>query len=126
LLKKYSQWFKTNKNKLIGKMIIIILVATIVTLTINLFKGKSILENSYSIIFLIAIFLFSLLISKYISSIWLQFVSSFVVVFILLSIQMFIDGSYVDYTSFIIIGGVALFLTFMILIIVKALLKVTK
>lgn len=107
-------------------MIIIVLIATLVTLSINLMEGKPLLEDSDFIIFLIAIYGFSFIISKYIYARWLQVFSSFVVLFILLTIQMFNDGSYVDYTSFIVIAGVALLLSFAVLIIVKALSKDSK
>lgn len=125
-MKKYSKWFEANKNKPIGKMIIIVLIATLLTLAINLMEGKPLLKNGDFIIFLIAIYGLSFVISKYIYVIWLQVLSSFVVLFIFLSIEMFYDGSYVDYTSFIVIAGVALLLSFAVLIIVRALSKDSK
>ncbi|CDI47617.1 conserved hypothetical protein [Lactococcus lactis subsp. lactis Dephy 1] len=39
---------------------------------------------------------------------------------------MFSDGSYADYTSFIVIGGVALFLAFIMVVLIKALFKNSK
>jgi len=58
--------------------------------------------------------------------IWLQFLISFIAAFIIFTLQMFSDGSYVDYTSFIVVGGVALFLAFIMVVLIKALFKNSK
>lgn len=45
-----------------------------------------------------------------------QFILSFILTFTFLTLQMLNDGSYIDYTSLIIGGLVAIFISFMILI----------
>ena len=126
MCKKYLNWFRANKNKPIGKMIIIILIATILTLAINLIKGNSLIKNMDFVLYLSVMYLFAWLILKYIKTSLLQFLVSFIASLTVLTLQMFSDGSYADYTSFIVVGGVALFLAFMMLIVIKALSKSSK
>jgi len=75
---------------------------------------------------LIGMYGYILLLLKYIHQIWLQFLISFIAAFIIFTLQMFSDGSYVDYTSFIVVGGVALFLAFIMVVLIKALFKNSK
>lgn len=107
-------------------MIFIVLVVTFTTLTINIIQGDSILQNMDFTLLLIGMYGYILLLQKYIHQIWLQFLISFIVAFIIFTLQMFSDGSYADYTSFIVIGGVALFLAFIMVVLIKALFKNSK
>ncbi|HAC0319503.1 TPA_asm: transporter, partial [Listeria monocytogenes] len=42
------------------------------------------------------------------------------------TLQMFSDDSYADYTSFVVVGVVALFLAFIMVVLIKALFKNSK
>ena len=126
MLKNYINWLKKNRNKPVFRMIFIVLVVTFTTLTINIIQGDSILQNMDFTLLLIGMYGYILLLQKYIHQIWLQFLISFIVAFIIFTLQMFSDGSYVDYTSFIVVGGVALFLAFIMVVLIKALFKNSK
>ncbi|WP_179884668.1 transporter [Lactococcus lactis] len=126
MLKNYINWLKKNRNKPVFRMIFIVLVVTFTTLTINIIQGDSILQNMDFTLLLIGMYGYILLLQKYIHQIWLQFLISFIVAFIIFTLQMFSDGSYADYTSFIVIGGVALFLAFIMVVLIKALFKNSK
>lgn len=126
MLKNYISWFKKNINKPVFRMIFIVLVVTFTTLTINIIQGDPILQNIDFTLLLIGMYGYIFLLQKYIHQIWLQFLISFIAAFIVFTLQMFSDGSYVDYTSFIVIGGVALFLAFIMVVLIKALFKNSK
>ena len=126
MLKNYINWLKKNRNKPVFRMIFIVLVVTFTTLTINIIQGDSILQNMDFTLLLIGMYGYILLLLKYIHQIWLQFLISFIAAFIIFTLQMFSDGSYVDYTSFIVVGGVALFLAFIMVVLIKALFKNSK
>lgn len=126
MLKNYISWFKKNRNKPVFRMIFIVLVVTFTTLTINIIQGDPILQNIDFTLLLIGMYGYIFLLQKYIHQIWLQFLISFIAAFIVFTLQMFSDGSYVDYTSFIVVGGVALFLAFIMVVLIKALFKNSK
>ena len=107
-------------------MIFIVLVVTFTTLIINIIQGDPILQNMDFTLLLIGMYGYILLLQKYIHQIWLQFLISFIAAFIVFTLQMFSDGSYVDYTSFIVVGVVALFLAFIMVVLIKALFKNSK
>ncbi|MEQ7203818.1 transporter [Lactococcus lactis] len=92
----------------------------------HLIKGNSLIKNMDFVLYLSVMYLFAWLILKYIKTSLLQFLVSFIASLTVLTLQMFSDGSYADYTSFIVVGGVALFLAFMMLIVIKALSKSSK
>lgn len=123
MLKNYINWLKKNRNKPVFRMIFIVLVVTFTTLTINIIQGDSILQNMDFTLLLIGMYGYILLLQKYIHQIWLQFLISFIAAFIIFTLQMFSDGSYADYTSFLVVGGVALFLAFIMVMLIKALFK---
>ncbi|WP_223247158.1 transporter [Lactococcus lactis] len=126
MLKNYINWLKKNRNKPVFRMIFIVLVVTFTTLTINIIQGDPILQNMDFILLLIGMYGYIFLLLKYIHQIWLQFLISFIAAFVVFTLQMFSDGSYVDYTSFIVVGGVALFLAFIMVVLIKALFKNSK
>ena len=126
MLKNYIKWLKKNRNKPVFRMIFIVLVVTFTTLTINIIQGDPILQNMDFTLLLIGMYGYIFLLQKYIHQIWLQFLISFIAAFIVFTLQMFSDGSYVDYTSFIVVGGVALFLAFIMVVLIKALFKNSK
>ena len=119
MLKNYIDWFKNNQNTPIVRMLIMISVTIFVTLILNWVKGTSLTSNVDYIVCLIIMYSGALFMNRYIHYTWIQFTLSFFVVFIILTIQMFSDGSYVDYTSFIVTDGVALFMAFMMLLVTK-------
>lgn len=120
MLKKYITWFKNNHNKPMCRVIIIVIVAVFVSLILNLVQGKSIISNMDFVLVLIIMYSGALFMNRYIHHTWMQLTLSFLVTFILLTIQMFSDRSYIDYTSFIVTAGVALFMAFIMLLVTKA------
>lgn len=126
MLKNYINWLKKNRNKPVFRMIFIVLVVTFTTLIINIIQGDPILQNIDFTLLLIGMYGYIFLLQKYIHQIWLQFLISFIAAFIVFTLQMFSDGSYADYTSFIVVGVVALFLAFIMVVLIKALFKNSK
>ncbi|EJB2336204.1 transporter [Listeria monocytogenes] len=118
--------FKKNINKPVFRMIFIVLVVTFTTLIINIIQGNPILQNIDFTLLLIGMYGYIFLLQKYIHQIWLQFLISFIAAFIVFTLQMFSDDSYADYTSFVVVGVVALFLAFIMVVLIKALFKNSK
>lgn len=72
-----------------------IFVATVYGLISNLVQGKPVLTNMDFVLSLILMYSGALFLNRYIHQTWMQLTLSFLVAFILLTIQMFSDGSYV-------------------------------
>lgn len=113
VLKKIDQYFK---RKPLYRLASIVTLTTIIQLIMNLFKHQSIFSNMEFPLSLIALFGICWLL--YLSKLphLFQFMISFSLTFTFLTLQMLNDGSYVNYTSLIIGGLVATFISFMILI----------
>lgn|SRR5699024_4993233 len=107
ILKKLDKFFKQHPFYfLFGLAIGLILLHTLV----NVIQHCPIFDEIEQIFYVIGIFLISEITAKLTHNIYIRFGVSFIVNFAYLSIQMFFDGSYVNYTSFIVTGGVAVFI----------------
>lgn len=112
-LKKIDQFYKKNPGY---RLALIAIITTIIQVIINLVKHQNIFSNMgfpLSLIFLYGICW--LLYLSQLSQLY-QFIISFSLTFTFLTLQMLTDGSYVDYTSLIIGGLVAIFISLMILL----------
>ncbi|MDK4351813.1 hypothetical protein M4I17_05230 [Enterococcus thailandicus] len=75
---------------------------------LNLFNHRFLFSNmqtTYTFLFLYGAML---LLSKLSLPKWLLFILAYLIFFTIASVEMFLDHSYVDYTSFIVVGGVTL------------------
>lgn len=120
MLKNYLNWYKANKNTLLVRLIIMLLVITVVTFAINIITAEPILKNIDFPLFVAGMYLGIWLLYKYIQQTVVQYLLAFMVAFIVLTLQMFSDGSYVDYTSFIVVAGTSAFFATIIVVIIKA------
>lgn len=112
-LKKINLHFK---RKPLYRLASIVTLTTVIQLIMNLFKHQSIFSNMEFPLSLIALFGICWLLYLSKLSHLFQFMISFSLTFTFLTLQMLTDGSYVNYTSLIIGGLVAIFISFMILI----------
>ena len=70
--------------------------------------------------------LFSLLIARLTHRVYVRFGAAFIINFAYFSIQMFFDDSYVNYTSFIVTGGVAILMALLMLLLMYSFEKAYK
>lgn len=112
-MKKLNNLLK--KNPLYFLLFLIILMS-LFKILLNIVQQRPIFNDIDSVFFIIGFYFVSWIIAKLFHSIYFRFFVCFIVTFTYLSVEMFFDGSYVDYTSFIVTGGVAIFITAMMLL----------
>lgn len=89
-----------------------------VQMIFNLIKQRSIFQNMEGAYYVGGLYLVSWLLSKLRVSRLIRFLIAYLVSFTVLSIPMFFDGSYVNYTSFVVTGFGAIFIALMILVVI--------
>ncbi|MEX1550350.1 hypothetical protein [Enterococcus sp. C50] len=90
------------------RMIAVVSLVAIGESFLNLFNHRFLFSNmqtTYTFLFLYGAML---LLSKLSLPKWLLFILVYLIFFTIASVEMFLDHSYVDYTSFIVVGGVTL------------------
>ncbi|WP_393968533.1 MULTISPECIES: hypothetical protein [Enterococcus] len=90
------------------RMIAVVSLVAIGESFLNLFNHRFLFSNmqtTYTFLFLYGAML---LLSKLYLPKWLLFILVYLIFFTIASVEMFLDHSYVDYTSFIVVGGVTL------------------
>ena len=90
------------------RMITVVSLVAIGESFLNLFNHRFLFSNmqtTYTFLFLYGAML---LLSKLSLPKWLLFILVYLIFFTIASVEMFLDHSYVDYTSFIVVGGVTL------------------
>ncbi|WP_075491214.1 hypothetical protein ACF3OA_05225 [Enterococcus thailandicus] len=90
------------------RMIAVVSLVAISESFLNLFNHRFLFSNmqtTYTFLFLYGAML---LLSKLSLPKWLLFILVYLIFFTIASVEMFLDHSYVDYTSFIVVGGVTL------------------
>ncbi|MGX7134179.1 hypothetical protein [Enterococcus thailandicus] len=90
------------------RMIAVVSLVAIGESFLNLFNHRFLFSNmqtTYTFLFLYGAML---LLSKLSLPKWLLFILVYLIFFTIASVEMFFDHSYVDYTSFIVVGGVTL------------------
>ncbi|MDT2734254.1 hypothetical protein P7H24_07155 [Enterococcus thailandicus] len=90
------------------RMIAVVSLVAIGESFLNLFNHRFLFSNmqtTYTFLFLYGAML---LLSKLSLPKWLLFILAYLIFFTIASVEMFLDHSYVDYTSFIVVGGVTL------------------
>ncbi|ASZ07906.1 hypothetical protein [Enterococcus thailandicus] len=90
------------------RMIAVVSLVAIGESFLNLFNHRFLFSNmqtTYTFLFLYGAML---LLSKLSLPKWLLFILVYLIFFTIASVEMFLDHSYIDYTSFIVVGGVTL------------------
>lgn len=113
LIQKYKGTY--SYNTIIGLLIGLSIVFIIVLLK-NLITHQNIFTDMSYIPFMAMFYVYCGLIRIFLSSNLSRFLVSFSILFVGLSIEMFIDGGYVDYTSFIVTGFASVFIAGMIVL----------
>lgn len=104
-----------EKNPLYFFLFLIILTV-LFKMFLNIIQQRPIFTDIGEVFFIIGFYFVSWIIAKLFHSIYFRFFVGFIITFTYLSVEMFFDGSYVDYTSFIVTGGVAIFIATMMLL----------
>lgn len=114
VMKKLNEF--VTKHPLYFLFFIAIIVG-LFKLFLNIIKQRPVYEELDIIIYTFCLYFVCWIISKTVHNTYIRFCVAAFINFIYLSIQMFFDGSYVNYTSFIVTGGVAAFIAVMMVII---------
>lgn len=104
-----------EKNPLFFVLFLTILMV-LFKMFLNIIQHHSAFDDMGAVFLIIGFYFVSWVIAKLFHSIYFRFFICFIVTFTYLSVEMFFDGSYVDYTSFIVTGGVAIFIAVMMLL----------
>lgn len=88
----------------------------VVTVVSNLITGKSIWYNLDFVVALIVMYGAWIFLARFIRTNGQRFILSFVVIWVIWSIVSLFDGSYVDYTTFIVLGFVSAFFAAMLML----------
>lgn len=88
----------------------------VVTVVSNLITGKSIGYNLDFVVALIVMYGAWIFLARFIRTNGQRFILSFVVIWVIWSIVSLFDGSYVDYTTFIVLGFVSAFFAAMLML----------
>ena len=123
ILKKLDEFFKQHPFYYsFGISIGVIVLQTLV----NIIQHRPMFDEIGSILYGIGIILFSLLIARLTHRVYVRFGAAFIINFAYFSIQMFFDDSYVNYTSFIVTGGVAILMALLMLLLMYSFEKAYK
>ena len=111
MTKKINNYLKFHP---IVKVILLIIVSTIALIVINLFNHESLFNNFSYVYYLIFFSAVILLLQKTHTESVTRLIIGFVASFIFFSVNMFIEDSYVNYSSFIVIAIVSVLLDIII------------
>lgn len=90
------------------RMIAVVSLVAIGESFLNLFNHRFLFSNMQTTYTFLFIYGAMLLLSKLSLPKWLLFILVYLIFFTIASVEMFLDHSYIDYTSFIVVGGVTL------------------
>ncbi|MGK4017186.1 hypothetical protein [Weissella paramesenteroides] len=86
---------------------------------LNVIQRRPIFNDIDSVFFIAGFYLVSWIITKLFHSKYVRVFAAFLATFTYLSVEMFFDDSYVNYTSFIVTGAVAIFIAAMMSLIMN-------
>ncbi|AIG66161.1 hypothetical protein ACRHK7_03155 [Weissella tructae] len=109
--KKWASLLPFQQN-----LVALVVGVFIVTLVSNIITGREVWYNMSFVIMLIGMYVTWMLLEKFTRTSVQRFVIPFVIVWVGLSISSFFDGSYCDYTTFIVTGAVAAFVAVMMML----------
>lgn len=109
LLKNYPLYF----------LLFLTLLMALFKILLNVIQRRPIFNDIDSVFFIAGFYLVSWIITKLFHSKYVRVFAAFLVTFTYLSVEMFFDGSYVNYTSFIVTGAVAIFIAAMMSLIMN-------
>ncbi|MDA3973522.1 hypothetical protein PF023_05655 [Enterococcus thailandicus] len=105
MFQKIDHFFKKSP---IYRMIAVISFVAIGESFLNVLNHRFLFSNMQTTYTFLFVYGAMLLFSKLSLPKWLLFILVYLLFFTIASVEMFLDHSYVDYTSFIVVGGVTL------------------
>lgn len=106
-------------------LVFFVLTMGVVQIIINIARHKSACQNMEGFYLLAGVYAIAWILSKLKLSKLKLFLLAYVTSFLMLCILLLLDGSYYDYTSFIIMGVIAIFVMLMMVVTI-AIIKRTK
>lgn len=118
IMKKLNELLK---QKPLYTLFVIAIVVGMIKVCTNIIQHYPVYEELDSIIYIFGIYFICWIIVKTIHNTYIRFGVATFISFIYLNVQMFFDGSYVNYTSFIVIGVVAVLIAAIMMVVIHVL-----
>lgn len=115
-MKKFDNLLKNNP---LYFLLFLTFLMALFKILLNVIQRRPIFNDIDSVFFIAGFYLVSWIITKLFHSKYVRVLAAFLVTFTYLSVEMFFDGSYVNYTSFIVTGAVAIFIAAMMSLIMN-------
>lgn len=115
-MKKFD---KLLKNYPLYFLLFLTFLMALFKILLNVIQRRPIFNDIDSVFFIAGFYLVSWIITKLFHSKYVRVFAAFLATFTYLSVEMFFDGSYVNYTSFIVTGAVAIFIAAMMSLIMN-------
>lgn len=115
-MKKFDKLLKNNP---LYFLLFLTFLMALFKILLNVIQRRPIFNDIDSVFFIAGFYLVSWIITKLFLSKYVRVFAAFLVTFTYLSVEMFFDGSYVNYTSFIVTGAVAIFIAAMMSLIMN-------
>lgn len=115
-MKKFD---KLLKNYPLYFLLFLTFLMALFKILLNVIQRRPIFNDIDSVFFIAGFYLVSWIITKLFHSKYVRVFAAFLATFTYLSVEMFFDDSYVNYTSFIVTGAVAIFIAAMMSLIMN-------
>lgn len=115
----HEKFDKLLKNNPLYFLLFLTFLMALFKILLNVIQRRPIFNDIDSVFFIAGFYLVSWIITKLFHSKYVRVFAAFLATFTYLSVEMFFDGSYVNYTSFIVTGAVAIFIAAMMSLIMN-------
>ncbi|MCT0484419.1 hypothetical protein [Weissella paramesenteroides] len=115
-MKKFDKLLKNNP---LYFLLFLTFLMALFKILLNVIQRRPIFNDIDSVFFIAGFYLVSWIITKLFHSKYVRVFAAFLATFTYLSVEMFFDDSYVNYTSFIVTGAVAIFIAAMMSLIMN-------
>lgn len=115
-MKKFDKLLKNNP---LYFLLFLTFLMALFKILLNAIQRRPIFNDIDSVFFIAGFYLVSWIITKLFHSKYVRVFAAFLATFTYLSVEMFFDDSYVNYTSFIVTGAVAIFIAAMMSLIMN-------
>lgn len=122
-MKKINELLKKHP---LSVLFVTAIIVGLLKMFINTIQRRPIYEELDGVIYIFGVYLVCWIIAKIIHNTYIRLGVVAFITFIYLSIQMFFDGSYVNFTSFIVTGGVAILIAVIIVFTIHIIEKLVK
>lgn len=115
-MKKFDKLLKNNP---LYFLLFLTFLMALFKILLNVIQRRPIFNDIDSVFFIAGFYLVSWIITKLFHSKYVRVFAAFLATFTYLSVEMFFDDSYINYTSFIVTGAVAIFIAAMMSLIMN-------